>query len=157
MGRAREDSSWRLPYEMPWLQREITLLTGGATTVHIIPPNLPILKVVVLPIKVSSFTKIFLSSIGKKYACNPRRPRFDSWVGKICWRRERPPTPVFWPGDFHGLQFMRVAKIRTRLSHLHFHFPLELLRYLLNCLKNYVSQNWLPLASFQVLHKPFST
>ena len=24
-------------------------------------------------------------------------------VGKIPWRRERPPTPVFWPGEFHGL------------------------------------------------------
>ena len=26
-----------------------------------------------------------------------------TWVGKICWRRERLPTPVFWPGEFHGL------------------------------------------------------
>ena len=26
-----------------------------------------------------------------------------SLVGKICWRRERLPTPVFWPGEFHGL------------------------------------------------------
>ena len=25
------------------------------------------------------------------------------WVGKIPFRRERLPTPVFWPGDFHGL------------------------------------------------------
>ena len=24
-----------------------------------------------------------------------RRPRFDSWVGKIHWRRDRLPTPVF--------------------------------------------------------------
>ena len=24
--------------------------------------------------------------------CN--RPWFDSWVGKICWRRDRLPTPV---------------------------------------------------------------
>ena len=24
-----------------------------------------------------------------------RRPWFDSWVGKICWRRGRLPTPVF--------------------------------------------------------------
>ena len=24
-----------------------------------------------------------------------RRPRFDSWVGKIRWRKDRPPTPVF--------------------------------------------------------------
>ena len=25
-----------------------------------------------------------------------RRPRFDSWVGKIPWRRDRLPTPVFF-------------------------------------------------------------
>ena len=30
-------------------------------------------------------------------------PWFDSWVRKIPWRRERLPTPVFWPGEFHGL------------------------------------------------------
>ena len=28
---------------------------------------------------------------------------FDPWVGKIPWRRERLPTPVFWPGESHGL------------------------------------------------------
>ena len=28
---------------------------------------------------------------------------FDPWVGKIPWRRERLPTPVFWPGEFRGL------------------------------------------------------
>ena len=32
-----------------------------------------------------------------------RRPWFDSWVRKIPWRRERLHTPVFWPGEFHGL------------------------------------------------------
>ena len=31
------------------------------------------------------------------------RPGFDPWVGKILWRRERLPTPAFWPGEFHGL------------------------------------------------------
>ena len=25
-----------------------------------------------------------------------------SLVGTIPWRRERLPTPVFWPGEFHG-------------------------------------------------------
>ena len=25
------------------------------------------------------------------------------WAGKISWRRERLPTPVSWPGEFHGL------------------------------------------------------
>ena len=29
--------------------------------------------------------------------------RFDPWVGKIPWRRERLPTPVSWPGEFHGM------------------------------------------------------
>ena len=28
---------------------------------------------------------------------------FDPWIGKISWRRKRLPTPVFWPGEFHGL------------------------------------------------------
>ena len=31
------------------------------------------------------------------------RPGSDPWVGKIPWRRERLPTPVFWPGELHGL------------------------------------------------------
>ena len=28
---------------------------------------------------------------------------FDPLVGKIPWRREQLPTPVFWPGEFHEL------------------------------------------------------
>ena len=32
-----------------------------------------------------------------------RRPGFDPWIGKIPWRRERLPIPVFWPRKFHGL------------------------------------------------------
>ena len=28
---------------------------------------------------------------------------FNPWVGKIPWRRERLPTSIFWPGEFHGL------------------------------------------------------
>ena len=36
--------------------------------------------------------------------CLPsRRPEFDTWVGKLPWRRDRLPTPVFWPGEFHEL------------------------------------------------------
>ena len=31
------------------------------------------------------------------------RPEFSPWVGKIPWRRERLPTPVFWPREFHEL------------------------------------------------------
>ena len=46
------------------------------------------------------------SLVGKESACKKkkkkkrvclqcRRPQFDSWVQKICWRRDRLPTPVF--------------------------------------------------------------
>ena len=33
---------------------------------------------------------------------------WETWVlipglGRFPWRRERLPTPVFWPGEFHGL------------------------------------------------------
>ena len=39
---------------------------------------------------------------GKESPCQCRRHKgwgFDSWVGKICWRREWQPTPVFLPGS----------------------------------------------------------
>ena len=42
-------------------------------------------------------------SAGKESACNVGRAGFDPWVGKIHWNRERLPTPVFWPGEFHVL------------------------------------------------------
>ena len=31
-----------------------------------------------------------------------RRPGFDPWVGKVPWRGEWQPTPVFLPGKLHG-------------------------------------------------------
>ena len=48
------------------------------------------------------FTNIY-SSAGKEVCLQCRRPWFNPWVGKIPWRRERLPAPVFWPGEFHGL------------------------------------------------------
>ena len=36
----------------------------------------------------------------KKLQCE--KPGFDPWVGKITCRKERLPTPVFLPGEFHG-------------------------------------------------------
>ena len=41
-------------------------------------------------------------SVVKQSACNAERPGFDPWVGKIPWRREWQPTPVFLPGKSHG-------------------------------------------------------
>ena len=34
--------------------------------------------------------------------CRCKRCRFNSWVGKIPWRRKWQPTPVFLPGKSHG-------------------------------------------------------
>ena len=38
------------------------------------------------------------------------RPEFNPWVWKTPWRRERLPTPVFWPREFHGLYSPRGFK-----------------------------------------------
>ena len=42
---------------------------------------------------------------GKVFTCQCRRCRkwgFDPWIGKIPWRREWQPIPVFLPGECHG-------------------------------------------------------
>ena len=62
---------------------------------------------------------IHLLQVGRRQC---RRPGFDLCVGKIPWRRERLPTPVFWPGEFYGLYSCGVSKSWTRLSNFHFHF-----------------------------------
>ena len=42
---------------------------------------------------------------------------FDPWVGKIPWRRERLPTPVFWPGELPCIYTVHgVVKSQTQLS-----------------------------------------
>ena len=56
------------------------------------------------------------------------RPGFDSWVGTIPWRREQLPTPVSWPGEFHGLYSLFGRKEldtteRLSLSHQVSGFP----------------------------------
>ena len=46
------------------------------------------------------------SSLVAQLVKNPpamRETWFNLQIGKISWRRERLPTPVFWPGEFHGL------------------------------------------------------
>ena len=52
----------------------------------------------------------------------------EPWVAKIPWRREQLPSPVFWPGEFHGQRSLAgytqsvhgVAKSLTQLSDIHF-------------------------------------
>ena len=58
-------------------------------------------------------------SAGKESHLQCGKLGFDSWVGEIPWRRERLPTPVFWPGEFHGLyssQGRKESDMTERLS-----------------------------------------
>ena len=56
--------------------------------------------------KPSFIPTTFLSGIpwwlrGKESTCQCWRCRFNSWVGKIPWKRKQQPTPVFLPEKFH--------------------------------------------------------
>ena len=50
-----------------------------------------------------------------------RETWIQSWVGKITWRRERLPIPVFWPGESMDCIVHGVAKSQTQLRDFHFH------------------------------------
>ena len=52
-----------------------------------------------------------------------RRPGFNPWVEKIPWRRERLPTPVFWPAEFHGLYILWGHKELDTTEWLSLHIP----------------------------------
>ena len=69
-------------------------------------------------------SQAFLMSQLLKICLQCGRPKFDPWVGKIPWRRGRLPTPVFWPGEFHGLYSpwgsQRVGHDWATFTSLHF-------------------------------------
>ena len=44
-----------------------------------------------------------VTQLVKKPPAMQEIPEFDPWVGKIPWRKEKLPTPVFWPGEFYRL------------------------------------------------------
>ena len=60
-------------------------------------------------------TPVFLGftcgSAGKQSACNARDLGLIPGLGRFSRRREWLPTPVFWPGGFHGLQSMGSKRV----------------------------------------------
>ena len=64
-------------------------------------------------------------STGKESTCNVGDLGLIPGLGRSPWRRERLPTPVLWPGEFHGLYSPRDHKesnMTERLSlSLHHH------------------------------------
>ena len=57
---------------------------------------------------------------GNEPICQCRRCKrcnFDPWVGKIPWRREWQPTPVFLPEESHGQRVWQVTVHRVDLGY----------------------------------------
>ena len=62
-----------------------------------------------------------------RFCLQCRRPKFDSWLWKIPWRRGRQPTSIFLPGEFHGQRTpggysLWGSQGAGHLSDSHFHF-----------------------------------
>ena len=49
---------------------------------------------------------------------------WETWIGKIPWRRDRLPTLVFWPREFYGLYSPWGHKELDSTELLSFHFLL---------------------------------
>ena len=59
-------------------------------------------------------------SNGKESALQYRGCRFNPWVGKVPWRRKWQPTPVFLPGESHGLRsLVGYSPQGRRVGHTH--------------------------------------
>ena len=50
----------------------------------------------------SLYRQVLVAQMVKNLPANARRSGFNPWVGKMPWRREWQPTPVFLPGESHG-------------------------------------------------------
>ena len=76
------------PHAPPWL---LSISQRIGTTIKLNKKFLQIFHMIL-----SKWYQGFLgSSVDKESTCNAGDPRFNSWVGKISWRRDRLPTSVF--------------------------------------------------------------
>ena len=82
----------------------------------------------------------------------------DPWVGKIPWRREWLPIPVFWPGEFHGLyspwgckELDMVEQLSLHCSHLVLDQLIEVLFVVI--LSLFLSISWLDLYYLAVVFR----
>ena len=64
-----------------------------------------------------------------------------SWVGKIPWRKEQLPTPVFCPGEFHGQRTLagysthEVIKSWIQLSDFHIYACIYVYAYIIQIME----------------------
>ena len=91
-----------------------------------IEPGSPTLQADALPLRHHDFLQDGMSSTVKRLPAM-WRPGFDSWVGKIPWRRKRQSTPALLPGKSHGRRSLIGYgpwghKESDATEQLHFHF-----------------------------------
>ena len=67
-----------------------------------------------LTISISSQSFASLVAHSVESACNAGDWGFNLWFGNIPWRRERLPTQVFLPGEFHGQKSLSMGLKRVR-------------------------------------------
>ena len=72
-------------------------------------------------------------SDGKESACSEGDLGLIPGCGKIPWRRETLPTPVFWPGKFHGLYSPWGHKESDMTERLSLSLFINLFNHLLTC------------------------
>ena len=87
-----------LAWRIPGTEKPSGLLSMG---LHRVGHDWSDLAAAAAPKGSSQALPLWLSWYRIRLQC--RRPGFDPWVGKMPWRTDRLPTPVFWPGEFHGL------------------------------------------------------
>ena len=58
----------------------------------------------------------FLGGLAGKECLQCRRPGYDPWVGKIPWRREPLPIPVFLPEEFHGQRILASYSLSMKVK-----------------------------------------
>ena len=100
-------SSFPLPIT-PWNSPLKTLAPRSAAEslffgiwVHLLPTMTGFLNKAIFPFTQHlSLSGIPLWLSWERICLQCRRPGFYPWVGKISWRRESLPTPIFWPREF---------------------------------------------------------
>ena len=68
--------------------------------------------------------RLLVAQLLKNTCLRYGRPGFYPWVGKIPQRRESLPTPVCWPGEFHGLYSPWGCKELDTTEQLSLHYAL---------------------------------
>ena len=101
----------------------------------------------------------------KESACNVGRHRFNSWVGKIPWRRKWQPTSVFLPGEFLGDRSLagpspwshKESDTNVQLTHTHTHTNYKQRSFWINYSnQNFIGREKINMANYEIKRKTYT-